>query len=346
MAYTTIKKPSDYFNTVLYTGDGTNGQNITGVGFQPDLCWIKDRTAAQEHMWYDAVRGADKLLRSNNTAGDATTSTTTYFNSFDSDGFTVGSESALGGSGANLVGWNWLGANGTASNTDGSISSTVSASTTSGFSIVSYTGNGTDNATIGHGLGIKPDCLIVKNRDDGTDGWGYWNKGMGAETQQMALNLGNAVFTDDIFKSSSSTTVTLGTDNWSNANTEKYIMYAFAEKTGFSKFGSYTGNGSTDGTFVYLGFKPAFVIIKKTNTAEAWLMLDTKRGSYNFVDEFLQPQSSAAETNMNIAGGIDVLSNGIKMRHGDGTINGSGGSYMYMAFAEQPLVGDNPATAR
>jgi hypothetical protein len=346
MAYTTIKKSSDYFNTKLYTGDGTNGQNITGVGFQPDLCWIKDRSAAQEHMWYDAVRG-------NNSAGDATTSTTTYFTSFDSDGFTVGSESALGGLGANLVGWNWLGANGTTANTDGSISSTVSANTTSGFSIVSYTGNGIDNATVGHGLGVAPKMIILKRRD-ALDNWYVMHTSL-STNNALNLDTTNAQMSTSILTygvlSTSPTSSTFSfaagggavpTGNVNNSGST-YIAYCFAEKQGFSKFGSYTGNGSTDGTFVYTGFKPAFVMIKRTNSTGNWLMFDSKRDGFNSQNDNLYANTTTAEQS---DGALDIFSNGFKCTVTGTDTNGSGSTYIYMAFAEQPLVGDNPATAR
>jgi hypothetical protein len=342
MAYTDIDKSDDYFNTVLYTGTGAT-QSITGVGFQPDFTWIKRRSTLQDHNLYDAIRGATKALESNSTSVEQTKAND--LTAFASDGFTLGSGIKTNANGETHASWNWLADNTSgSSNTDGSITSTVSANTTSGFSIVSYTGNGSDNATIGHGLGVKPDCLIVKNRDDGADGWGYWNKGMGAETQQMALNMTNAVFTDDVFKSSSSITVTLGIDTWSNVNTEKYIMYAFAEKKGYSKFGSYTGNGSTNGTFVYTGFKPAWIMVKRTDSTNDWMMFDNKRDTFNTAQKYLRANLSNAE-----AGTTDYVdSNGVKFRRNGNDVNGSGASYIYMAFAENPFVTSTgiPACAR
>ena len=340
-----INDGSQYFNTVLYTSTGVDPLSVTGVGFQPDAVWIKSRSGAFSHNIYDAVRGVRKRLQPNLTNAESTIS---GVKSFDTDGFTLGANTndTNNTSGYTYVAWNWLAGGTASSNTDGSITSSVSANQDAGFSIVSYTGNGTDNATIGHGLGIKPDCLIVKNRDDGTDGWGYWNKGMGAETQQMALNLTNAAFTDDVFKSSSSITVTLGTDTWSNVNTEKYIMYAFAEKRGYSKFGSYTGNGSsTNGAFVYTGFKPAWFMIKRTNSTESWYIHDNKRDTFNPSDKHLLANSSNAE---NPQEDIDLLSNGIKIRSTDSGYNASGSTYIYMAFAENPFVTSTgiPVTAR
>ena len=339
MAYTTIKKPSDYFNTKLYTGNGgTNA--ITGVGFQPDWTWIKGRSVAYGNTVFDVVRGATKRIETNTSGAESTLST--GLTSFDSDGFTLGSSAAVNENSATFASWNWL-ANGAGSaNTAGSINSTVSVNTTAGFSIISYTGNGSDNATVGHGLGVKPDCLIVKNRDD-NDGWGFWNKGLGAETQQLVLNLTIAVFTDDIFKSSSSTTVTLGADSYSNTNGEKYIMYAFAEKQGYSKFGSYVGNGNADGPFIYTGFKPAFVLTKNISGTNNWTMCDNKRNTFNPVNNVLNPNVSGAEAVNNPQ---DFVSNGFKNRATESNTNSSGSTYIYMAFASEPLVGDNPATAR
>ena len=347
MAYTTINKSSLYMNTKLYTGNGGT-QSITGVGFQPDWVWVKSRSNSDNHVTSDSVRGANKQLFPNTT--DQEFSATTQITSFNSDGFGLGTDSGVNGSGRTFASWNWL-ANGTGSaNTAGSINSTVSANTTSGFSIVSYTGNGSAGATIGHGLGVKPAMIIIKSRSRSTDDWLVYHKNIGA-AKDLRLNLGNAATTNNSpFNSTEPTSslFTVGTGSAVNTNNATNIAYCFAEKQGYSKFGIYTGNGSTNGTFIYTGFKPAFVIIKKSSASENWLMLDTKRGAYNFVDEFLQPNNSGAEAHHNITGGIDALSNGIKLRHGDGTINSSGGSYIYMAFAEAPLVGTNnvPCTAR
>ncbi len=346
MAYTTIDDPAIYFNTVTYTGNGTLATPITGVGFQPDLVWIKNRSAAEEHLWYDAVRGADKLLRSNNTAGDATTSTTVYFNSFDSDGFTIGTETAMNASGQNIVAWNWLGANTTVSNTDGSITSTVSANTTSGFSIVSYTGNGSDNATIGHGLGSSINFVIVKRRNT-TSNWLVQGSKVGTGYgQYLELNgIGVISTASDNIKSVSSSLLTLGTNGSCNGSSDTYIAYCFADVQGYSKFGSWTGNGNADGTFVYLGFKPEFVMLKNTNGTNQWLMFDNTREPANVMGTYLQAESSAVEANYD---GFDFLSNGMKMITSNDAWNASGNKYIYMAFAENPFVTSTgvPACAR
>ena len=343
MAYTTINKPSDYFNTLIYTGDGTDNRSITGLGFQPDFCWFKDRTGANSHNLFDSVRGVNKPLISNSTSAELTGFN--LFNSFDSDGFTISGATAdnTNFNGNNFVSWSWL-ADGTGvSNTDGSIASTVSANTTSGFSIVTYTGTAVSGATVGHGLGVAPSVVILKNRT-GYDWQSYWSA-LG-NTRSMVLNSNSTGNTGTGFWNNtnpSSSVVTLGNDGSHSGNC---VMYCFAEKKGFSKFGSYTGNGNNDGTFVYLGFKPAFVMVKRTDAAEGWGMFDDKRDTYNPVMKRVEANDSAAERTDLIW--YDFLSNGFKARQSYDLINASGGSYIYMAFAENPLVGTNniPATAR
>jgi len=360
MAYTTIKKPSDYFNTKLYTGNGatsaagTLARTITGVGFQPDFTWLKSRTSGgyETHGLHDVVRGATKWLGSDRT--NVESDVTTDFGSgglgsFTSDGFDIysGTSSDTGNynnSGTDYVAWNWLASNTTASNTDGSITSNVSANTTSGFSIVSYTGTGA-NATVGHGLGVAPKFIIVKNRTTATS-WGVQTStGAGFE---MNLNNTEAQTATSVYWNSTdptSSVFSVGTNAATNNSGDNYIAYCFAEVKGFSKFGSYTGNGNADGTFVYTGFKPAMVIIKNTTTAGTnWNIHDSARDTDNPVEKYLHPNTADAEPTT--IRDIDFLSNGFKPRTGNSTWNGSGDSYIYMAFAEEPLVGDNPCTAR
>jgi len=348
MAYTTIKKPSDYFNTKLYTGNGST-QNITGVGFQPDLIWLKDRDATDWHWWNDAVRGATKTIFSNVTNAESTQATS--ITAFDTDGFTLGNDGSVNRNNDNYVAWNWLGANGTASNTDGSITSTVSANTTSGFSIVSYTGNATDGATVGHGLGAVPDMLIGKDLSDGS-GWGIWHKDLTNAGYKLSFTTDAQADDSALFGGSSrtaptSSVFTLGSGgglNGSNAN----IIYAFTSIKGFSKFGSYTGNGNANGTFVYTGFKPAFVMIKHTNGTSNWTINDTGRDPTNVNNLRLFPNQNVAESSGSDS--MDMLSNGFKFRSTDGGNNGSGDTYIFMAFAAEPLVANVsssiPATAR
>ena len=342
MAYTTINKSTDYFNTKLYTGTGsTNAQ--TGVGFQPDWTWIKNRTAVGEgHHLYDAVRGVEKRLRSDSTSAESTVST--GLTTFGTDGFTVGSNAGVNGNGNGIASWNWL-ANGAGSaNTDGSISSTVSANTTSGFSIVSYTGTGA-NATVGHGLGVAPKMVILKSRANAYN-WGVYHASIGA-TKYLRLNSTNAEATSSAYfqdTAPTSTLITLGSDLNIN-DSGNMIAYCFAEKQGYSKFGSYTGNGNADGTFVYTGFKPAWVLIKRSSAAgDQWQLSDNKRG-INGAIKTLYPDSTEVETS---GDSIDFLSNGFKNKSSSVARNGSGSTYIYMAFAEAPLVGSNniPATAR
>jgi len=334
-----INKPDEYFNTKLYTGTGSSNA-LTGVGFQPDFTWIKKRNGAVGHRLYDAVRGATNTLYSDDSAAEATGQTTTL-TSFNSDGFTVVSESGVNASSDTYASWNWLGANGTASNTDGSITSTVSVNTTSGFSIVSYTGTGSQ-ATVGHGLGATPKWIVVKRLQNAED-WAVYHASNGAGTYQ-SLNTTEAKQTNSNRFNVAPTSSVFTVNTHESVNfAENYIAYCFAEKQGFSKFGSYTGNGNADGTFIYTGFKPAFIMVKRTDNTSNWQINDNKRDVDNVQNTPLMANLSNAESTDT---SWDALSNGFKMRQSYGSKNASGGSYIYMAFAEEPLVGDNPATAR
>ena len=342
-----INKPTDYFNTLLYSGNNTAQRQLTGVGFQPDLVWIKGRSGtygAYSHFVFDGVRGVGKQIHTNLTNAEATNLNNLY--SFDSDGFSLGQsgvDAVTNGSSTEFASWNWLASNSTASNTDGSITSTVSVNTTSGFSIVSYTGTGSV-ATIGHGLGTTPSMMILKSRDNGTLNWLVYHKSIG-NTGALYLDLTNGTQTISAFWNNTSPTssvFTIGTGGTPNNSGDNYIAYCFADVKGFSKFGSYVGNGSTDGAFVYTGFKPAFIIVKRTDSTSSWDLYDNKRLGYNVNNYGLFPDLSNAESTTDK---IDILSNGFKMRTTTGG-NYSGASYIYMAFAEEPLVGDNPATAR
>jgi hypothetical protein len=345
MAYTTINKSTDYFNTKLYTGTGAS-QSITGVGFQPDWTWIK-RREVNWHCLVDAVRGATKRMSSNETNAEVTDATAVT--SLDSDGFTVGIDSSAytNQSGGTYASWNWL-ANGAGSaNTDGSITSTVSANTTSGFSIVSYTGTGA-NATVGHGLGVTPKMIIIKDRSDGYN-WIVYNQNIG-NTGFLRLDTTNALDTGiNMFQNTNPTSsvFSISSHGAVNASGDNIIAYCFADVTGYSKFGSYIGNANADGPFIYTGFKPAFVIAKLTSVAgENWYLWDNKRSTGNVVDKFLYPNLPNAEVDS--TNFIDFLSNGFKLRSASDVLNGSGNTHIYMAFAEAPLVGTNnvPANAR
>jgi len=344
MAYTDIDKPSDYFSTKLYTGNGST-QSITGVGFQPDWVWYKNRSATANHGLFDAVRGATKLIQSNVSGAEQTVSGVT---SFDSDGFGIGSDSDGNGNGNNIVAWNWKAGGSGSSNTQGDITSTVSANTTAGFSIVSYTGNGTSGATIGHGLGVTPSMIIIKNRDR-SDHWVVYHKNLISNNYYLRLNLTNTQTSGtEAFNDTSPTSSVFSLGNWVavNGSTEDHIAYCFAEKKGFSKFGSYTGNGNADGTFVYTGFKPAFFMLKRTNGTEDWVIYDNKRDPINKAERILRPNATNAESTSFFA---DILSNGFKLRMAsEAKVNGSGDTYIYMAFAESPFVTSTgiPTTAR
>jgi hypothetical protein len=349
MAYTTIDKPDDYFNTILYTGTGATNA-ITGVGFQPDFFWFKNR-GGNYHVLGDSIRGITKFLYSNDTSAEVTN--TTVIDSLDADGYTLGNNSnaseVVNISPNSMVSWNWL-ANGTGvSNTQGSIASTVSANTTSGFSIVSFTGNATAGATIGHGLGSAPSLILTKNRDFAYN-WHLWTHAFSSYNDTIQLNTTAAIDTGTLLNNTAPTSslITLGNSAVINASGEKIIAYVFAEKKGYSKFGSYTGNGNADGTFVYTGFKPAFVIMKNTADGGAsWQMFDNKRNIFNQMNGRLFPNSSNAE-NTDADNNIDFLSNSFKMRTSNGDTNSSGVTFIYMAFAENPFVTSTsiPTTAR
>jgi hypothetical protein len=346
MAYTTINKGSSYFNTVLYTG--TQTQQTINVGFQPDFVWIKSRSNVQVHALFDAVRGTSiGALQSNATAAE---NANQKLVAYTSTGFTLPSVNYewTNTSGWTFAAWNWLGANTTTSNTSGTITSTVSANTTSGFSIVSFDLTGqTGVKTVGHGLGTAPKVVITKRRSGGAGDWTSYFGAIG--NSYLVLNSTAASATSANFMNNTAPTssvFTVGDPTWWSQS--PFIAYCFAEVKGYSKFGSYTGNGSADGTFVYTGFKPAFVIIKQTSSSgEGWEMADDVRSTYNVISTFLRGNSDAAEST-NTDRQFDFLSNGIKMRGSHGSTNGSGATYIYMCFAENPFVtsGGIPVTAR
>ena len=459
MAYTTIDKPTDYFNTKLYTGNGGT-QSITGVGFQPDWTWIKERDDTPDHKLIDSVRGVTKTLESNNS--DAEGTLTTGITSFDSDGFSLGANGSTNGSSDLFVSWNWL-AGGTApaitytvkvvsdsgnkyrfddfgtsavtldlqeggtytfdqsdssnsghplrfsttsngthgggseyttgvtvtgtpgnagaktvitvaasaptlyyyctnhslmggqantnslfgsSNFSGSIQSTVSAGTTQGFSVVSYTGTGS-NTTVGHGLSQEPDLMIFKNRD-GADDWSVYHQSLG-NTNYLLLNTNGASSSSSSrFNNTSPTSsvFTISTSGDVNNSSDKYIAYCFAEKKGFSKFGSYTGNGSTDGAFVYTGFRPAFLAIKGTGSNQEFPIFDSAREPTN--DGTLKSVWTNLYNSESSGYALDFLSNGFKVRNTGSTLGSSGQLYTYICFAESPFVNSSgvPTNAR
>ena len=337
-----INKPTDYFNTKLYSGTGST-QNITGVGFQPDFTWVKSRTSAEAHVLRDVVRGNFRL---NTASTGAETDATSSISGFVSDGFTVATADAVNNASQTYASWNWLGANGTASNTDGEQSATVSANTTSGFSIIKWTGNASGaKSTVGHGLGVTPNVFITK-RTDSTSSWIVYHSAMDT-TGDYYLNLetngAKASFTEVFGDGMTSSVCGLASFH----TTGTYVGYAFAEKKGFSKFGSYRGNEQIGNSapFIYTGFKPAWLMVKKYSAANHWIIWDNKRSTkngFNIIDRKLYANLSNAE---NGADDVSFLSNGFKLNTNTGDWNELQ-DYIYMAFAEEPLVGDNPATAR
>ena len=346
MAYTPIDKPSDYFETKLYTGDGST-QNITGLDFQPDFTWIKYRNSATYgHDLYDAVRGAKKVLNTNNAVAQYTE--LDRLTAFTSEGFTLGGSASVNENSGTYVSWNWLANNTTGStNTAGSINSTVAVNTTSGFSIVSYVGTGSA-ATVGHGLGVKPDMIFSKAYSTAGD-WNVYHDSF-ATQQRIKLNSTGAVSTNtQIFSSlPTSTLVSIGTSGDINTNGTSHLFYCFNSVQGYSKFGSYTGNGNADGTFIYTGFKPAFVIYKSSTLTENWKIYDSVRQPNNVVNLAIDANVTSAEDAGGGGNDVDFLSNGFKQRGNDSRANGSGQTYIYMAFAENPFVTSTgvPATAR
>jgi hypothetical protein len=343
MAYISFQ-PSDHFNTVQWTGNASTNA-ITGVGFQPDWIWGKSHTSGYSHQLYDVVRGATYSLKTNGYTAQETLST--GLTSFDSDGFTLGSNTNINASGHTVTAWNWKAGNSQgSSNTDGSINTTyTSVNTTAGFSISQYTGTGS-NATIGHGLGAVPSVVIVKRYATQGDWIGYF-KALG-NTKNARFNTTDAADTNSTVWNSTTPTssvFSVGTFGETNSSGGTFVAYCFAEKKGFSKFSSYTGNGNADGTFIYTGFKPAFIIIKKDAT-DYWFMYDNKRGDINANAKTLKANTSDAEGTSGKE--IDFLSNGVKIRNSNNSINTSGSTYIYMCFAAEPLVSSNgvPAVAR
>jgi len=343
MAYTTINKSTDYFNTITYTGNGT-GSTARTVGFNPDWIWVKNRSSTDSHYLMDKLRGLDWNIETDTSAAqvrDYLISGTT------STGWTSSNSGEINANSANFVAWNWKANGQGSSNTTGSINTTyTSVNTTAGFSISTYTGNGVAGATIGHGLGVIPKMIIAKKLN-GSPNWGVYHAGLGNASKYLELNTTAAEQTDSGVWDGATPTASVfyvGSDNKVNSSGDTYVAYCFAPKTGYSKFGSYTGNGNADGTFVYTGFKPAFVIIKRTDTTNNWYIHDNKRLGYNVSNSYLKANENSAES---ATTDIDILSNGFKCRSTGNGHNNSSGTYIYMAFG-QSLVGSNntPCTAR
>ena len=343
MAYTTINKSSDYFKPVLYTGTHASVPTVT-VGWKSDFLWLKSRTQTYDQNLLDTTRGGSSFIASNTTAaassagGDSVTFNAT---SFEPDGQAI-NEANQGTN--NMISWNWK-ANGgtTASNSNGSITSTVQANTTAGFSIISYTGNGTNGATIGHGLSQTPQIFIPKCLSTTTN-WEMYYFPTGGTKQYGYLNLTN-VFSTWSYTAPTSTTIGLSGSGDSNGNGRTMIGYAFHSVQGYSKIGTYTGNGETNGTFVYTGFKPAWILTKPIAATGNWNLNDNARNLFNIVNKRLRANGNNTETDSDA---FDFLSNGFKIRSSGTAYNQNNYKYFYMAFAENPLVATNgvPATAR
>ena len=327
----TVKDGTEYFNTVLWTGNSST-QAITGVGFQPDFVWAKARSVGYAHNLFDAVRGATKSLVSSSSAAEITLSGLT---SFDSDGFSLGSAIDTNLTTHTYVGWNWKAGGSGSANTDGTISSTVSVNADAGFSVGTFSGTGS-TGSIGHGLGVAPKWILIKNRDSGNS-WAVYHDAVGAN-KQLLLNSTNAASSDtNGFPSApTSTVINVGSGAAMDTNASgSHVFMAFAEVEGYSKFGSYTGNGSSSaGTFVFLPFKPALVIVKKTSGSDNWEMKDNTRDPENPVDSSLFPNAASAEST---GRNIDFLSNGFRHYNANGSTNENGHTYIYMAFAETPF---------
>ena len=334
----TILQGNKYMDATLYTGNGST-QTITNAGgFKPDLVWVKSRSAATDHKLTDSVRGVQKGLISDTTGAETTD--TNGLTAFNSNGWSLGTDTIYNANAGSFVGWQWQAGQGsTSSNTNGSITSTTSVNATAGFSVVTYTGTGA-NATVGHGLGVAPKMVIVKARTSAQD-WVVQHTSLTSGAYTLYLDSTSAqTSVPTIWNSAfpTSTVFSLGTNVLGNSNTITYVAYCFAEISGFSKAFNYTGNGSTDGSFIYCGFLPRFVMLKRTDTTGDWYMWDTARNTYDVITNTLLANSSAAETS---ATSIDALSNGFKMRNTTAGFNANGGTYIGFAWATNPFQNSN-----
>jgi hypothetical protein len=347
---TSTTQANDYFNAVLWTGDTSLSRNITGWDFNLGLLWVKQRSTVRDNWLVDRVRGAQIGLVSNSTSAEATDATAT--NAFvdstspNANGFTAGNGSAVWGgvnsNGGTYVGWAWNAGGSTVTNTSGTISAQVRANTTSGFSIVTYTGNGTAGATVGHGLGVTPDMIIVKSRSVGTADWVVWHSSLTSNNNNyLILNSTAAVNTaNQPWNNTLPTSSVFSLRTWDsvNQNSSTYVAYCFDAVAGYSIFTTYTGNGSGDGPFVYCGFRPRYLMIKRYDASgDPWWVIDSARSPYNQTTLALRPNASNAEDSGGNAN-FDFLSNGFKARtSGGGNGNESGATYIVAAFAESPF---------
>ena len=337
----TIVKGNTVMDATLYTGNSSGASVVNTAGFKPDLVWMKCRSFARNHELLNSVTGGSSTLFSNLTNAEATDQ---RISSFNSNGFTYTSNSNSANTGDTFVGWQWQAGQGSSSsNTSGSITSTVSVNASAGFSVVTWAGSGAAG-TVGHGLGVTPAMIITKNRTTGSTNWVTWHQSLPSATATDAgyiyLDSTGAASTTSVFYNGTQITSSSfglrGNNSNVNASSNNYVAYCWTPIAGFSSFGSYTGNGSTDGPFVYTGFRPKFVMIKRTDSGNNWFILDSSRNTYNLSNAQLLPNSSAVEST-NTDCNIDMLSNGFKLRTALDASNGSGGTYIYMAFAENPF---------
>jgi hypothetical protein len=361
MAYTTIDDPSAHFQTTLYTGSGSSTQNVVNGGnsnLQPDLVWVKHRGASRWYRLIDSQRGASKNLYSNEDDAEGTEASVTAFNS---DGFSLGTDTGSDGwneDGDAHVAWQWKANGGTATATGSESGNnpaySAQANQTAGFSIITYTGTGAEG-DVTHGLGAKPDWIITKVRNgNGDEPWPVWHKNMDdsdADNGAYAyLNTTGQDSTTSVFYEGDAISSTVVAFKGGNANVNadgtNYVMYCFRGIQGYSKFNEYEGNASTNGPFVYTGFKPEFLIIKRLDAENSWYLVDGTRGSTNPVSAELEANTNGAEATGNVR--LDILSNGFKIRTSGAAYNASGGRYIYMAFAGSPFVSSKgvPTTAR
>ena len=344
MADPTITKPTDHFNTVLYTGNATS-RNIVS-GFDTGLVWIKRRSGTEGHVVANRVVGPNNFLSSNSTAQENTANN--CVTAFNSDGVTVGTQGIVNDNNETFVSWHWKAAGTASTNSTGTINVSLIANPTAGFSIGTYTGNDTGGATIGHGLGVTPDVVIVKISDGANDNWNVYTE-EGGSGRTLWLDDDGVVSTQSGYytymwndTAPTSTVTTLGSNGAVNGSSRDYVVYSFASVEGYSKFGGYSGNGSTDGTYVYTGFKPAYVLVRRTNAGGSyWDQHDNKRNPHNVVNTVLYPNEDDPEEAYAIgtAGSpnMNFYSNGFRLESTHGEVNGSGDSYFYMAFAETPF---------
>ena len=360
MAYTTINKQTSYFNTATYQGNDSASHAITGLGFQPDLTIIKNRSQTADHQWQDSVRGKTgsnyKYIQSTGNAAETAQGDNDGLNTFGTDGFTIGFTNSGGWNRNpdNFCSWSWKAGTTSGITTDGETDITptsYSFNATSGFSIVKYTGAGNSGDGVAHGLGAKPKFFMVKRIDD-TGSWQVFTQpqlNTSNATKYLILNGTAAEATNNNRWNGwqpDATNIYLGNSAEVNANGGTYVAYVFVEKTGYSKFSSYAGNGNTNGNFVYCGFAPSFVMVRRFDNSGEWLMYDNKRDPFNVRDTRLELQGDFADSTSS-GKSLDFLSNGFKIRGGDGDINTNGGTYYFYAFG-QTLVGTNniPCNAR